>query len=301
MKNIGKDDDHRRKLSAFWGILLLIGFMFLTGCGVNKQNDDVGKSTKPNPVGDIAFNPPKLEDIKDDEMGKSIKLGFNLINESNKYMSKYIGNKISCSSCHINAGREKILGFVGTASQYPQYRDREGVIFSLEDRINGCMKRSMNGKVLPYDSVELTAMDAYITWLSRGIPMGIVTLPWGKIDSIDSAMNADPKKGEEPYNQKCAACHGKNGEGIGALSGPAVWGPNSFNNSAGLSRVTKLAGFIKTLMPKGQPGTLNDEEAGSIAKYILSHDRPHYSESAKDWPNGKNPADVPYPVESDKK
>lgn len=283
--------NHPKKM-VFCSLIALSVIFIGTGCA---------RTTPPSPVSNITFNPPKLEDLKDDEMSKAIKLGFNLINESDKYMSKYVGNKLACSSCHTNAGREKILGFVGVAAQYPQYRDREGAILTLSDRINGCMKRSMNGKVLPYDSIELIAMDAYMTWLSRGVPIGIDKLPWGGLKSVDTAMNADPQKGEGLYAQKCASCHGQNGEGSGSLSGPALWGANSFNNGAGLGRVTSLAGFIKTLMPKGQGNSLSDEDAGNIAKFILSHSRPNYSESAKDWPKGNKPADVPYPVESDKK
>ena len=38
-------------------------------------------------------------------------------------------------------------------------------IISLEDRINGCFRRSMNGKPLPVDSADMKAMVAYFDWM----------------------------------------------------------------------------------------------------------------------------------------
>jgi thiosulfate dehydrogenase len=35
----------------------------------------------------------------------------------------------------------------------------------MEDRINGCFRRSMNGKPLPPDSDDMKAMVAYFDWM----------------------------------------------------------------------------------------------------------------------------------------
>src|SRR5881409_3251809 len=40
---------------------------------------------------------------------------------------------------------------------------------ALEDRINDCFERSMNGKPVPRESEEMRAMLAYIWWLSSGV------------------------------------------------------------------------------------------------------------------------------------
>jgi thiosulfate dehydrogenase len=44
------------------------------------------------------------------------------------------------------------MPLTGVWGQFPQYRAREGAVVTLEDRINGCMERSMNGRALPLDS-----------------------------------------------------------------------------------------------------------------------------------------------------
>ncbi|MET3879700.1 hypothetical protein [Chitinophaga sp. OAE865] len=42
----------------------------------------------------------------------------------------------------------------------------------MEERINGCFERSMNGKAIDVNSKEMRAIVTYIKHLSRGIPVG---------------------------------------------------------------------------------------------------------------------------------
>ena len=42
---------------------------------------------------------------------------------------------------------------------------RGNQIGTIEERINGCFERSMNGKMLPPESKEMTALVAYLKWL----------------------------------------------------------------------------------------------------------------------------------------
>ena len=44
---------------------------------------------------------------------------------------------------------------------FPQYRGREDQISTVEERINGCMERSMNGKPLPLDAPGMKAFTTY--------------------------------------------------------------------------------------------------------------------------------------------
>lgn len=111
---------------------------------------------------ELLFNPPSLDDVPDGPLGEAIITGYNLINETHVYADEYVGNQLSCTSCHAGAGLEELGSpFVGVTTQYPQYRPREGIVFTLEDRINGCMIRSMNGKPFPNESPEMRAMIAY--------------------------------------------------------------------------------------------------------------------------------------------
>ncbi len=57
------------------------------------------------------------------------------------------GNKMNCTNCHLDVGtRPYSNNFLETYLKYPQYRAREGRVLTIEDRINNCFERPMNGK-----------------------------------------------------------------------------------------------------------------------------------------------------------
>ncbi|MDI3328755.1 MAG: c-type cytochrome [Alicyclobacillaceae bacterium] len=237
----------------------------------------------------LSFHPPKIDEIPNDENGKAIKLGYDLMNDTAKLASAYVGNQLSCSSCHAGAGTVQTEApLVGVAAVYPQYRDREAAVVTLEERINQCFERSMNGKPLPYNSPEMRAFMAYLTWISKDIPIG-TNPPWrGQSVKVD-VSNPNLEEGRKIYAQACAACHGANGEGG---SGPAVWGPNSFNDGAGMANLSKMAAFVKVNMPKVEmggikPGAMTDQQARDVSAWILSHDRPKFPGKANDYPKGR--------------
>jgi thiosulfate dehydrogenase len=75
---------------------------------------------------------------------------------------------------------------------------------------------------------------------------------------------------------------------------PPLWGPDSFNNGAGMNRVLTAARFIKARMPFGQ-ADLDDNQAFDVAAYINSQPRPAMSGLASDYPDrADKPVDSPY-------
>lgn len=67
---------------------------------------------------------------KTDPLSESIKYGYNLFNETHVYFDEYVGNQLSCTSCHGNAGYDESSSMVGVVTQFPQYR-QEKIKFSL--------------------------------------------------------------------------------------------------------------------------------------------------------------------------
>src|ERR1700722_16695082 len=127
---------------------------------------------------------------------------------------RFSGNNMSCQSCHLEAGTKKFgLPFVGIFADFPQYRSREGEVGTLEDRINGCMTRSMNGRPFPVDSPEMKAFVAYIKFLSTGRPIGTKTSGRGSGQIAELTRPADSVAGSKIFAKACAACHGNDGEG----------------------------------------------------------------------------------------
>lgn len=260
----------------------------------NEKNENASTETEApdSSRGEVQFNPPSLDDLDpEDPMTEFIIHGEELFSESNTVMPENVGNELSCASCHANGGAAQSNSMVGVVPNFPEFNKRAGTVFTIEDRINGCMVRSMNGEELEEDSREMRAMIAYLTYLSEGIEIG-EEVPWRKPSAIEEVPEPDIVNGEELYETKnCMSCHAVDGSGTGATTGPALWGDDSFNDGAGMARLTKAAGYIQDNMPVGQEGTLTDQEAADLAAYILSQYRPEFDGHEKDWPNGR-PTDI---------
>jgi thiosulfate dehydrogenase len=163
------------------------------------------------------------------------------------------------------------------------------------------MERSMNGRALALDSREMKAFLAYIKWLSTGIPDGAKIVGSGTKPVQEPNRAADLRHGAEVYAGKCLACHGDNGQGLrveARYQFPPLWGPDSYNDGAGMARLLNAAAFAKHNMPFGitfDAPLLTDDEAYDVAGYINSQPRPHKADLDKDFPNRlQKPVDAPY-------
>ncbi len=251
------------------------------------------------------FEAPRLADMLKEKNAAQLILGARLNIETGRLLPQHVGNGLNCASCHLNAGT--VGGgspYVGVSAAFPTYAARAGRVITLEDRINGCFPRSMNGKPLPPGSQDMQAMLAYIEWMRRDAQPG-EKVPGRGIGKIDQKLKPDPVNGERIYHAQCAACHGAQGEGIRSPSGqwvyPALWGAQSFNIGAGMARTYTAAAFVKRNMPialhdrfpLGQGG-LSDQEAVDVAEFFTHQPRPDFAPKTRDWPRDKKPADARY-------
>ncbi|MGQ0539839.1 MAG: c-type cytochrome, partial [Gemmatimonadaceae bacterium] len=182
--------------------------------------------------------------------------------------------------------------WVGVYSRFPQYRSRTGYVQIIEDRINDCFKRSMNGRGLAPESRDMRDIINYFAFLSLGYPVG-AEMAGQSIPRV-APRTGSQSAGKAIFADKCAVCHGVNGEGTAAA--PPVWGPQSYNIGAGMARVRTAAAFIKQVMPLNAPRSLSDQEAYDVATYINSRPRPDFRGKERDWPRGDPPPDVAYPT-----
>lgn len=274
-------------------------------------NDETVASSEINPF-DRDFDVSKLPGTPENEL---IKYGYELVSNSAKYIgpdsdNPFAGNHLACKNCHLNSGTKPYSApYIGVTKRFPTYRSREGHIGTIEDRINGCMQRSMAGKSLPVNSKELKAIVAYMEWLSKDVSKDTKIEGKGlaKINFPDRAV--DLKHGEEVFKQHCVACHQADGQGMknpdGTYTYPPLWGNDSYNNGAGMHRVLTAAYFIKSNMPLGatyENPVLTDEEAYDVAGYINSFNRPKKKNLEKDFPGDdlkKKPVSCPYPPYAD--
>ena len=101
------------------------------------------------------WTPPDIGVVGDDPFSKLVKYGHKLFTDTANEVGPSVpnpakrlaGNNLACQNCHLRAGTQPYaMPMTGVWGQFPQYRAREGMVDTLEERINGCMQRSMNGR-----------------------------------------------------------------------------------------------------------------------------------------------------------
>lgn len=223
--------------------------------------------------------------------------GEELIANTAKYLGPHgsvlqITNGMNCQNCHLDAGTRPWGNNYGAVnSTYPKFRARSGTVENIYKRVNDCFERSLNGQPLDTNSREMQAIYAYLKWLGQDVSKG--KAPYGsglpKLPYLNRA--ADPGRGKVVFAAVCQSCHGAGGEGALAPDGktyayPPLWGEHSYNDAAGLYRISRFASFVKYNMPFNQVSyihpTLTDDEAWDVAAYVNSQPRPHKDQSG-DW------------------
>ena len=265
-------------------------------------------------VGALALRPSTAPELTQEP---SVEYGRRLVRETAALLGpghedpamRYSGTYMDCASCHLETGTKPgTLSLLQTDDRYPRFSGRDGGERDLRDRINGCMTRSMNGRELDRNSIEMISMEMYIKNLNSQFDlMGETRRQLDEPPAFaEPDRAASVAAGETVYQERCQVCHGENGEGLPASTDmsegylfPPLWGPDSYNNGAGMTRVLTAARFIKARMPLGQPD-LTDDQAYDVAAYINSHERPQRANLEVDYPDKANkPVDSPYPPYAD--
>lgn len=259
----------------------------------------------PKTTDSSAFITPRLADMLKASNAQQLVRGMRLNLETKTLLPQHVGDQLNCTSCHLNAGTVADGSpYVGVSAFFPSYGARAGKIITLEERINGCFRRSMNGTPLPKDGEDMKAMVAYFDWMKRE------TRPEDKVagrgvGKIDRGIVPNADNGKKLYGEQCAVCHGENGEGLKNAAGqmvyPPLWGDESFNIGAGMARTYTAAAFVKRNMPIGfhnqfplGQGGLSDQEAVDVAEYFSHQPRPDFPDKVKDWPKDPKPSDARY-------
>lgn len=210
-----------------------------------------------------------------------VRQGKLIFDETPKYASAYVGNKLACSDCHIKSGTADYAApMIDMAGLFPMFNKRAGHVISLQNRIQECFSRSEAGRPLPLDSPQMQGLVAYIDWLSRdGVKgqaykgRGFVKLP---------ALTGDPVAGKAIYVAQCAGCHGSDGAGVPPIL-PALWGNASYNDGAGMNNPAKMAAFVSYNMPQNHTDSLTPQQAYDVSAYVHSKPRPRFNPAYKGY------------------
>jgi thiosulfate dehydrogenase len=294
------------EITMKWRVGLLLSFLVIVIIFIYIFRNTLFNSTYKTDSA-AEWHAPDTSRLSSTAEGQLILYGRQLISNTSKFLGPKgtvaaITNGMNCQNCHLDAG-SKAFGncFSAVAANYPQFRNRSGIVESIEFRINDCLQRSLDGKTIDSTSKEMQAMVAYLKWIGKEVPKK--TKPKGSSNDIPYLHRAaDSVKGQIVYVSKCERCHGKRGEGILKADAtgyiyPPLWGDNSYNIGAGLYRLTRFAGYVKYNMPFDKAANaslqLSNEEAWDVAAFVNSKPRP-VKFFDHDWPDIKKKA-VDYP------
>jgi thiosulfate dehydrogenase len=253
--------------------------------------------------------PPDPLSISEEKNGDLILYGRDLIARTADYLGpegivKPMSNGMNCQNCHLDAGSKPFgNNYMAVAATYPKFRARSGTAETIYKRVNDCFQRSLNGQALDSSSREMKAIEAYIRWVGQAVPKEKTPKGAGlmKVKFLNRA--ASPDSGQVVYVAKCQSCHGADGQGLAMPEGngrryPPLWGEKSYNEGAGLFRLSMFAGYVKANMPFGasyQNPQLSDAEAWDVAAFVNSQPRPKHPFLKTDWPKiAAKPFDHPF-------
>lgn len=296
-------------ITAIAAIVMTAVLVVSFGSAGEKNYNASASSTEilPVTINDV-WLPPDSTLIAEADHSELVAYGKELVSHTAVYLGpkgkvKTISNGMNCQNCHLKSGTKPFGNHYGAvAPNYPKFRARSGTIETVEKRVNDCIERSLNGQKLDTASREMKAFVAYILWVGQKVPKG--TTPFGsglwELKPLDRA--ADPERGMLVYKKHCKVCHGVDGAGQKTANGiewryPPLAGENSYNIGAGLFRLSRFAGFVKTNMPQGttyKNPVLTDEQAWDVAAYINSLPRPS-KDLSQDWRDiSTKPFDHPF-------
>ncbi|MBF0610381.1 MAG: c-type cytochrome [Magnetococcales bacterium] len=208
-----------------------------------------------------------------DDHQSQVVQGWLMVTATEKYASRYAGNRLRCSQCHLEGGTKAGALPLYVAGIYPKWRAKNGRMNDLSRRIRECFVYSLDGVMPPAEAPEVVSVEAYIQFISRGQVIGQDPPGRGVPVLPPTGFDPNPADGRKVYQQKCAGCHGEDGHGLTDVA-PPLWGSGSFNKGAGLHQLSMLAGFIHANMPVGEPASLSLQQAWDVAAFIHQQIRP---------------------------
>jgi thiosulfate dehydrogenase len=146
----------------------------------------------------------------------------------------------------------------------------------LPERLNDCMTRLMDGAAAGRSAADGALWPTCASSAIRRI--------FTEAGAASSRCRRCAWRGS--VATVCAACHQANGLGrrLGSVNDgrgyrfPPLWGPDSFNDGAGMDQYQHIVGFVRRNMPRGVDPVhpqLSLQQAWDVAAYVISMPRPH--------------------------
>ena len=195
---------------------------------------------------------------------------------------RFAGNNLACQNCHLDAGTNRTgLPLVGVFKTYPKFLVREQRVVSLPERLERV-----------HDALDERPQAARRFARDGGTP-GLHALhrrpAAGRHRAGAGAAVAGRRRARRrgvrhglrrlPSGQRPRQAHGLGQRWRGYVF-PPLWGPDSFNDGAGMDRYQNIVGFVRRNMPRGVDPLhpqLSLQQAWDVAAYVKSMPRPQDS------------------------
>jgi cytochrome c len=113
----------------------------------------------------VALPSAQADPFTEQDLEKWQKEFMTVVQEGEKLFHQALGtNNVSCDMCHPNAANTH-------PETYPKVQKQLGEVATLRDMINWCIENPAEGEPLAADDPKLIALEAYITWERRGVPL----------------------------------------------------------------------------------------------------------------------------------
>ena len=109
---------------------------------------------------------PRADEFKKEDLARWEKEYMTVVQKGRElWTSPTLGtNGVACAQCHPNAANTH-------PETYPKFQQQLGRVIALREMINWCLQQPLEGKPLALDDPDLLAMEAYVAYERRGVPM----------------------------------------------------------------------------------------------------------------------------------
>lgn len=181
---------------AVWGVWSTVAWGQLQGTSVFQPSQPF-LSTQAVRSG-LHFAGSDVQAMQADEWANPMQAS---LQHGHKLWGRREGVAPSCEDCHGQAKE----GMAGVAARLPAWSPTQGRVTLLEDRIRHCQAEHQHRTPSAWESTDLLALSAWVTWASKGMAMSQLVVS-EEMDAIRRG-EADYHRRQGLLNLACVHCH----------------------------------------------------------------------------------------------
>jgi cytochrome c len=111
------------------------------------------------------YLPARADEFTEEDLKRWDQEFMVVVKEGEKFFHSSLGtNKVSCDQCHPNGANTH-------PETYPKFQQQLGRVVELFEMINWCIQNPLEGQPMTADDPKMIALEAYINYERRGVPL----------------------------------------------------------------------------------------------------------------------------------